>query len=670
MAQGTDFHNTASGHSGIEDQPRKKLSNIDLKLEERELRWLEKVARAPHQEPWAITVLQYAWTAGPVTLMAAYFGYYFAYGQMMPIERAFYFLGYSVIAVALGIGYRLFHNMTHGRQQIRDRLDQLSLIDQIPELIYRVRDLGQVNMTEEQRRIHSAGILLRKLDLGPEWVATAIEDLTGNQQLARQAERIEIFRRAGLFSRMRDVIEEGREEAEKAWQALHENHPRTAQALKNRLNGIVARPHDGQARESLFIERILSAIEEGNENLMTLHDVEEILTLCFELICGREIAYLKIEYTGHWDLARALDKLEEERNDLRISRARVYSRLKALTNYLNNIGIPSEIGSGNGLSTHKLLAIASKSLDTLSLQVRETRQLILSIQQKSAAAQTAKKSARKYLSALSSKSQQLEKALQIYHESHRAYLKQGRDSLLLKKALKNWQNLSSKYQHHNNENLKRSLTISEQSIFLNDEDKAEITRRIRAYLGEINGTSRSGSDAATESDHLATPADGGPGLTEAQAREMAIEVATILDPCIRLRDPQIQRAIESANATSLANIEPGMSARTKAAWGEAMASAVEKNLAASAEKLAQNLIRYYRVPLSDQTINFLVETYNASLERLQFIARYETPLSASYSRDDVLTIEVPQAKESWQLDLYNAKKTISRLSSEDYWLHG
>ena len=670
MSKGTDLHSTASGHSGIKEQSRKKLSNIDLKLEERGLRWLEKVARAPHQEPWAITVLQYAWTAGPVTLMAAYFGYYFAYGKMMPIERAFYFLGYSVIAVALGIGYRLFHNMTHGRQQVRDRLDQLSLIDQIPELIYQVRDLGQVNMTEEQRRIHSAGILLRKLDLGPEWVATAIEDLTGNQQLARQAERIEIFRRAGLFSRMRDVIEEGREEAERAWQALHENHPRTAQALKNRLNGIVARPHDGQTREPLFIERILSAIEEGNENLMTLHDVEEILTLCFELVCGREIAYLKIEYTGHWDLARALDKLEEERNDLRISRAKVYSRLKALTNYLSNIGIPSEIGSGHGLSTHKLLAIATKSLDTLSLQVRETRQLILSIQQKSAAKQTPKKWAKKYLSALSSKSQQLEKALQIYNESHRAYLKQGRDSLLLKKALKNWQNLSSKYQHQNNENLKRSLAISEQSIFLNDEDKAEITRRIRAYIGEINGTPRSDAAAATEFDHVAPSSDSGPGLTEAQAREMAIEVATILDPYIRLHDPQIQRAIESANATSLANIEPGMSARTKAAWGEAMASAVEKNLAASAEKLAQNLIRYYRVPLSDQTINFLVETYNASLERLQFIARYETPLSASYSQDDVLTIEVPQAKESWQLDLYNAKKTISRLSSKDYWLHG
>ncbi|WP_257283366.1 hypothetical protein [Endozoicomonas sp. SESOKO1] len=654
MSNATGLHNNAADKK---EPQKKKLENVDLKLEGRDLRWLEKIARAPQQEPWSVTILQYAWTAGPVTLMAAYFGYYFAYGVIMPLERAFYFLGYSVIAVALGIGYRLFHNMTHGRQQARDRINLLSLIDQIPELIYQVRDLGQVNMPEEQRRIHSAGILLRKLDLGPEWVSTAVEDLTGNQQLAKQAERIEIFRRAGLFSRMRDIIEEAREETEKAWLSLNENHPRTAEALKKRLNGMVSRPHDGQKREPLFIERILSAIEEGNENLMTLHDVEEILTLCFELICGREIAYLKIEYTGHWDLARALDKLEEERNDLRISRARVYSRLKALTTYLNNIGIPSEIGSGNGLSTHKLLAIATKSLDSLSLQVHEARQLTLSSPQK--------KGAKKHLLTLTAKSQQLEKALQIYNESHRAYLKQGRDSLQLKRALQNWQKLSSKYQHQNNENLKRSLTISEQTIFLDEEDKAEVTQRIRQYLNESPDLPKAMPETLPRDENnqqSPVQVDDDKNLTEAVARDLAIEIATILDPYIHLHDPQIQRAIETANAISLANIEPGMSARTKAAWGEAMASAVDKNLAASAEKLAQNLIRYYRVPLSDQTINFLVKTYNASLERLQFIARYETPLSASYSLDNVSAMEVPQPKDNWHINLYNAKKTITRLS--------
>lgn len=622
-------------------RPRKKQDDSDLKLEERGLRWLEKVARAPHQEPWIITILQFAWAAGPVTLLAAYFGHYFAYHEIMPVERAFYFIGYSVIAVFLSVAYRMAYNLTHGRRVAADRSNLLNVIDQIPELIYLVRDLSQRNMTEDARRIHAAGIMLRKLDLGPEWVATAIEDLTGNHELARKAEHIEIFRRAGLYHRMRDMVESAKGETAEIVQELKPNHPRAAEAIYKRLNGIVARPHHGQRREPLFLERIMSAIDEDNEDLMTMNDVEEMLILCFELICGREISYLKIEYTGHWHLAKSLDKLEEQRNDFRISRARVYSRLKALNNYLTGVGIHSEITSSTGLSTQKLLTFATSSLDQLSLQVREARQLTLRT--------------KKHVLALNLKCQQLEKALKLYNESHRAYLKQGRDSRYLKQALTSWENLSRDYQHEKNENLKRSLIISEQMIALDDESKVSVAKHLREYLIE----SRLRRDSLRHQSPLpASEKD----LTETRARDVAIELTSILSPYIKLRDPQIQRAIESANAASLANIEPGMSARTKAMLGEAMAAAVDKNLANNAERLAQNLIRYYRVPLSDRTIDFLADKYQADREKLKFIAEHETPSSARFSLENISIMEVPPPKESWQIDLYNARKAINRYS--------
>lgn len=621
---------------------KQKLNDNDLQLEERDLSWLEKVARAPHQEPWSITILQYAWTAGPVTLLAASTGYYIGYGTMMPLDRTLYFIGYSIVAVFLGLFTKLMYNMTHVRRVTKDKNNLLSVIDRIPEIICMVRDLAQRNMTEEGRRIHSAGILLRKLDLGPEWVSTAVEDITGDPKLARKAEQIEIFRRAGLYNRMRDIVAEVSETTEQFYNELKELHPRTAEALKNRLSGIVSRPHEGQPREALFIERILSASERDNEELMTLHDVEELLTLCFELICGREISWLKIEYTGRWNLAKALDRLEEERNDFRISRARVYSRLKALTTWLNTVDIHSDISSGQGLSPQKLLEVATESLNELSLQVRQARDL--------------SKRTGKHILALNIKRQQLDKALQLYNEAHRAYLKQGRDSDKLKRALKSWQKLSSVYQQNPEENLKRSLTISEQSIELDDDTRMEIANRLETFLSESrlrrNSCRNDSPLPVSEKD-----------LTETRAREVAIEVATILDPYIHLHDPQIQRAIESANASSLALIEPGMSAKTKAAMGEALANAVEKDLASSAEKLAQNLIRYYRVPLSERTIEFLVRTYQADRQKLQFIAKFESPLSARYSLENISPIEVPPAKNSWQIDLYNANKLISKYSA-------
>ncbi len=620
---------------------RRKHTKTDFHLEGRNLNWLEKVARAPHQEPWSVTILQYAWTAGPVSLLAAYAGYYFGFGGIMPIERALYFVGYSLVAIALGLGTKLMYNLTHVRKVNKDKNNLLSVIDRIPEIIYMTRDLAQSQMTEDRRRINSAGILLRQLDLGPEWVSMAVEDITGDTQLARKAEQIEMFRRAGLYTRMQDIISETSDEAEQYYEQLKELHPRIAEALRNRLTGVVARPRHGQSREPLFIERILTASERDNEELMTLDDVEEILTLCFELICGREISWLKIEYTGRWNLAKALDRLEEERNDFRFSRARVYSRLKALNIWMHNADVQNDIITGHGLSPQKLLASAIESLDLLSQQVRQARDLC--------------KKTGKHLPALLEKKRHLEKALQLYNEAHRAFLKQGRDSNRLKKAMKQWQKLSSQYQQKPDENFKRSMVISEQSIELDDDTRMEIANRLEKHLqeSELSRTNRQLHDMRT----------GSIPLTETRAREIAIEVATILDPYIELHDPQIQRAIESSPASSLAFIEPGMSAKTKAAMGEALASAVDKDLSASAEKLAQNLIRYYRVPLTERTINFLTKTYKADLERLQFIARFESPMSARYSLDNISPIEVPPTKNNWQIDLYNANKAVSQFSA-------
>ncbi|WP_257293027.1 hypothetical protein [Endozoicomonas sp. ONNA1] len=619
---------------------RQQRNDDELQLEERDLNWLEKVARAPHQEPWSVTVMQYAWTAGPVTLLAAFAGYYIAYGTMMPLDRTLYFVGYSIVAIGLGLFTKLIYDVTHGRRINQDKNNLLSIIDRIPEVIYVVRDLAQRNMAKDARRIHSAGILLQKFDLGPEWISAAIEDITGDPDLARKAEQIEIFRRAGLYHRMRDIVHEVSEDTERYHNELKELHPRIAQALKNRLSGIVARPHEGQTREPLFIERILTASERDNEEIMTLHDVEEILILCFELICGRKISWLKIEYTGRWDLAKALDKLEEERNGFRISRARVYSRLKALATWLHNVDIQNGIITDHGLSPPKLVAAVRESLDNLSLQVLQAGEL------------THKTG--KHVIALNIKRKQLDKAIQLYNEAHRAYLKQGRDSEKLKRALKYWQKLSTLYQQNPKENLKRSLTISEQSIELDDDTRMEVVNRLEAFSKESRIRQDSYRPALSSARRY---------LTETRAREVAIEVATILDPYIHLHDPQIQRAIESSNASSLAFLEPGMSARTKAALGEALAADVDKNLSASAEKLAQNLIRYYRVPLSERTINFLVKTYQADLQRLQFIAQFETPMSASHSLDNISPIEVPPANSNWQIHLYNANKIISKYSS-------
>ena len=215
----------------------------------------------------------------------------------MPSEP-FYFLTYSTVAGLLGILTKLIFNTIQGRREKKDTSKLMKAIDRLPEIIYMVRDLRLANLGPDNRRIESAGILLRKFDLGPEWIAGAIEDITGNHEIAKGAERIEIYRRAGLYNRMNDLVQALAPISEPYINELRQTHPRIATAMAERLKGQALDIHKGQPREPLFLERILAAIEEENEELITLPDVEHLLSLCFELLCGRSITYLKVEYKG------------------------------------------------------------------------------------------------------------------------------------------------------------------------------------------------------------------------------------------------------------------------------------------------------------------------------------------------------------------------------------
>ena len=298
-----------NGRKGL--HKNKNFTTSDLELETRGQKLLEKIASAPSKEPIGITLAMLAWTAGPVTLITVSLATWIGYGEPVSLGKALYFLVYSVIAGILGLLTKLIYSITQGRKEKRDEHRLLDVIDRLPEIIYMVRDLRLANLGPDTRRIESAGILLRKFDLGPEWVAGAIEDLTENHELARQAERIEQFRRAGLYNRMHDLVAEISDKADKHVAQLRQTHPRIAAAMSARLHGLAPDIRQGQPRERLFLERILAAIDQENEELITLPDVEHILALCFELMCGRKITYLKVEYTGgDWNLSKALDRLE------------------------------------------------------------------------------------------------------------------------------------------------------------------------------------------------------------------------------------------------------------------------------------------------------------------------------------------------------------------------
>ena len=107
---------------------------------------------------------------------------------------------------------------------------------------------------------------------------------------------------------------------------LRKTHPRIAAAY-GRQAGRQVRRISARVRcaSRFFLERILAAMEQEKEDLITLPDVEQVLGLCFELICGREndLPCRSSTRAAYWNLSKALDRLERCRNDYRLARARV-----------------------------------------------------------------------------------------------------------------------------------------------------------------------------------------------------------------------------------------------------------------------------------------------------------------------------------------------------------
>ena len=176
------------------------------------------------------------WT-GPVTLLTLSVATWISYGEPVHAERIIYFP--HLLHRCRPARHHHQTDIQHGAGATgkKDKSKLMKAIDRLPEIIYMVRDLRLANLGPDNRRIESAGILLRKFDLGPEWIAGAIEDITGNHEIAKGAERIEIYRRAGLYNRMNDLVQTLAPISEPYINELRQTHPRIATAMAERLKG-------------------------------------------------------------------------------------------------------------------------------------------------------------------------------------------------------------------------------------------------------------------------------------------------------------------------------------------------------------------------------------------------------------------------------------------------
>ncbi|MBC8552019.1 MAG: hypothetical protein ISR96_05195 [Nitrospira sp.] len=422
---------------------------------------------------------------------------------------------------------------------------------------------------------------------------------------------------------------------------MHQTVPEGAKALHSFFNGSASVFRQGVPRENEFIERILAAIGEENEALMTLQDVEEMIVLAFELMCGRAIPALYFKYKGRWRIANATDALEKARSDYRIAKAIGNSRLKALAMFLSENDI-IELSEASGIRSTVLL---NSSLDGIN---KLTKSVIKNIQALS----------RKQLNiaVLREEIGILHLSLKLYTSVREAYEHLGRQHANLILAGKNWDKLVSIYPDSvtalRTGRGKRGLRIFEQTIRLDDKQILEVAKAIAPHLREVR-IRRSGARADnqnTKEDKI---------FTFDSAKQLAIEITLALEPHIHISRASIQRAVNGTNASYLGNLVTSMSATTKTALGTAAVEEIQNDMARPAEQLAMALVSIYQIDLDEQAIGFLHETYGVCRERLKIISASTTPSAiTSFCRLNQRPILIPRPRPSWLRTLRLARTIL------------
>jgi len=614
-----------------------------VSLEREGQEWLNRLTGAMRTEPWLVTLLKLAWTAGPATLVAAWAGYYLGFGKSAPMENLRFFFAYTVIFGVIGLLAGIFARATYGKKREKAEKDLLLVADYLPDLIAATRDQHLASLDSEVRRIEAVGLLLQRVDLDTEALTLALEELGASEQLAKLIAKIDIYRIAGLDSRVDELIAEASEQAKPMVDIINDWAPHVAKLLLERINGHAPSFNDGVTRDSNFLERVLAAMERDDDQLMTLLDAEEVLVLACELINGRRIPMLVFSFRGQDALAEATEQLERRRNLYRIANATVVSRLKALVALLGDSDELETDSATRGLESDILWDRARNGLNGLNGAVSDLGERL----------PTATTDERLRLRLMI---HTLKSALELTDDMERSLRRAARRHSLFLRTAEKWAKQVEK-----TEGAELGLGSARQRGFQVVERHLQLTGEQSIALAvEFAGILRDWGILSRADKLLYRRGTRQLPLNTEVIKALAKEVAAALQPFVDITQPEIQRAIDSSPAANLLGLERGLSARVKAAWGAAAAHEVDENLAQAAERLAGVLVTNYRVKLNEAAMEFLHRQYGARLERLKTLNSSSESVKAPRS---TLLAQKPLAMPldaNWRQTLDQSRGLIKR----------
>jgi len=555
--------------------------------------FIKRVARAARKESWGRTVIQLAWTAGPVTYLALQGGYHLGYGTNAPSRLFIYFAMYTVIAGLFAILMRFLYQVTRGQELEKGEAALGLALARLPELILLARNQTILYYDEENRKLLAAKYLLENPDAVTETIKTAVLDICGDPVLSQAAQQIEIYRKNGLYARIEDEKSKVNDRLARSIEKVRPSSQAVADLLTRRFAGRPPSRQSGRTRTEGFIWRVLTAGEEHDVSGMTLNDAEEVFTLAYELLADRNIPVFSLRYIGSKEFTEISENLDRHRVAFRKAAYLRNSRLRALAELFAESNTVDIVPAASPVFTtiDRMYSNILKALEDLYKELKQQTHL-LPFQRR-----------RRYSpEELRDTFMQLNSALHMHRSLRAANTQMQKRFSALRRSEDKYNEIRTEsarqfpLQLVKPHEQRRGIRIVEKNIELHRSGKLRCAREVERLIRAFDEIQHPHAD---------------------DYKKLAVDIAMKLENELQISRFEIQYAIESSNAPYLSSIELDMTAASKAGIAVSLVQEVQKNTRTPIHRLAHVLVNYHGMPLNQESIEYLVEQYGANPERLK-----------------------------------------------------
>ena len=572
---------------------RSNRSSITNNLEYLGEDFLRRVVRAARKESWGRTVIQLAWTAGPVTYLALQGGYHLGYGTNAPSRLFIYFAMYTAIAGLFAILMRFLYQVTRGQELEKGEEALSRCLARLPELILLARNETLLYYDEENRKLLAAKYLLENPDAVTETIKAAVMDISGDPSVAQAAQQIEIYRRNGLYARIEDERSRVSDRLEQIIGNVRPSSQAVADLLVRRFAGRPPNRQSGRTRTEGFIWRVLTAGEEHDVSGMTLNDAEEVFTLTYEMLAGRTIPVFSLRYIGSKEFTDASENLDRSRlvfrraAYLRNSRLRALAELFAESEPVDIVPAASPVFTTVDLMYSNIL----QALENLYRALQQhTGHFPFQLRKRYSPAE------------LRDRFMQLHRAMGLHRSLRAANIQMQKRFSALRRSEQKYNEIRAESARQFPLHLlkpdehRRGIRIVEKQIELRRSGKLRFAREVEKLIHAF--------------DCMHSP-------QAEDYKKLAVDIAMKSEDELKFSRFETQYAIESSNAPYLSSIELDMTAASKAGVAVSLVQEVQKNIRTPIHRLAHVLVNYHGMPLNQESIDYLVDQYGANPDRLK-----------------------------------------------------